>query len=107
MMKRFISIFFLIQAFFCQAVFAQSIEDYEARKARLEKEIETIDRQLSDNMSKRLSMLGEIVGDLSKYYPDLQQMITTISPLKEKTASIVEARAAQADIQGIRDALLK
>ena len=41
MMKRFISILFLIQAFFCQAVFTQSIEDYEARKARLEKEIET------------------------------------------------------------------
>ncbi len=62
---------------------------------------------LSDNMSKRLSMLGEIVGDLSKYYPDLQQTITIISPLEDKTASIVEARAAQADIQGIRDALLK
>ena len=60
MMKRFISILFLIQAFFCQAVFAQSIEDYEARKARLEKEIETIDRQLSDNMSKSRSELSKL-----------------------------------------------
>lgn len=62
---------------------------------------------LSDNMAKRLDMLGEIVGDLANYYPDLQQMVTTITPLKEKAASIAEARAAQADIQGIRDALLK
>ena len=60
MMKRLISILFLIQAFFCQTVFAQSIEDYEARKARLEKEIETIDRQLSDNMSKSRSELSKL-----------------------------------------------
>lgn len=62
---------------------------------------------LSENMEKRVSMLGEVVSDLSAYYPDLKQLGETISPLKEKVASYQEARAANAEIMGIRDALLK
>lgn len=62
---------------------------------------------LSDNMLKRVTMLEEVVADLASYYPDLQQLGTTISPLKEKVGTIQDARAANAEIMGIRDALLK
>ena len=62
---------------------------------------------LSANMEKRVSMLEEVVADLAAYYPDLKQLGETISPLKEKVNSIQEARAANAEIMGIRDALLK
>ena len=49
-----------------------------------------------------------IDGDIfTAYYPDLKQLGETISPLKEKVNSIQEARAANAEIMGIRDALLK
>lgn len=62
---------------------------------------------LSANMEKRVSILEEIVADLASYYPDLKQLGTTIAPLKEKVATIESARAANAEIMGIRDALLK
>lgn len=62
---------------------------------------------LSANMEKRVSILEEIVTDLASYYPDLKQLGTTIAPLKEKVATIESARAANAEIMGIRDALLK
>lgn len=62
---------------------------------------------LSDNMVKRVDMLGEVVADLGAYYPNLTQLGDIISPLKEKTASVKSARDANADIMGIRDALLK
>ena len=62
---------------------------------------------LSDNMLKRVTMLEEVVADLASYYPDLQQLGTTISPLKEKVGTIQDARAANAELMGIRDALLK
>ena len=62
---------------------------------------------LSANMEKRVSMLEEVVADLAAYYPDLKQLGETIAPLKEKVASIQSARAANAEIMGIRDALLK
>ena len=58
-------------------------------------------------MEKRVSMLEEVVADLAAYYPDLKQLGETIAPLKEKVASIQSARAANAEIMGIRDALLK
>ena len=54
-----------------------------------------------------VSMLEEVVADLAAYYPDLKQLGETIAPLKEKVASIQSARAANAEIMGIRDALLK
>lgn len=62
---------------------------------------------LSENMEKRVSMLEEVVADLSNYYPDLKQLGETISPLKEKVATIQSARAANSEIMGIRDSLLK
>ena len=62
---------------------------------------------LSTNIRKRVSMLEEVVADLAAYYPDLKQLGETIAPLKEKVASIQSARAANAEIMGIRDALLK
>lgn len=62
---------------------------------------------LSDNMVKRIEILNQIVADLATYYPDLTQLGTTISPLKNKMATIQDARAANAEIMGIRDALLK
>ena len=62
---------------------------------------------LSANMEKRVSMLEEVVADLANYYPDLKQLGTAISPLKEKVATIQDARAANAEITGIRDSLLK
>lgn len=62
---------------------------------------------LSDNMVKRVEILEQIVADLSAYYPEMKQLGETIAPLKEKTATIQDARAANAEILGIRDALLK
>ncbi len=62
---------------------------------------------LSENMEKRVKMLEEVVADLSEYYPDLKQLGEAISPLKEKVATIQSARAANAEIMGIRDSLLK
>lgn len=62
---------------------------------------------LSENMERRVVVLGEITADLSEYYPELGNLGSTIAPLKEKTATIQTARDANADIMGIRDALLK
>lgn len=62
---------------------------------------------LSENMLKRLDTLNQIVSDLSKYYPDLSQLGTTIAPLKDMVVSVNAARAAQKDIAAMRDALLK
>lgn len=62
---------------------------------------------LSDNMVKRIDILGQVISDLSNYYPDLKQLSETITPLKEKVATIQAARAANADIMAIRDALVK
>lgn len=62
---------------------------------------------LSENMMKRLETLQQIVGDLSKYYPDLAQMGETIAPLKDMVVSVSAARAAQKDIATMRDNLLK
>lgn len=62
---------------------------------------------LSDNMMKRLETLNQITADLTAYYPDLKELGETINPLKDKVSSINAARAANAEIMGIRDALLK
>lgn len=62
---------------------------------------------LSENMIKRLETLQQIVSDLSKYYPDLAQLGTTIAPLKDMVTSIETARASQQKIGDMRAALLK
>ncbi|MDR1879504.1 MAG: hypothetical protein LBQ78_01050 [Tannerellaceae bacterium] len=62
---------------------------------------------LTDNQLKRLDILGQITADLAAYYPDLAQLADIISPLKDKVASVKAARNANAEITGIRDALLK
>ena len=62
---------------------------------------------LSLNMEKRVEILQQIVSDLSAYYPNLTQLGETIAPLKEKTATIQEARNANAEIISIRDTLLQ
>jgi len=62
---------------------------------------------LSENMEKRIETLGEITSDLSEYYPEMKSLGETIVPLKDKVTSIQAARDANADIMGIRDALLK
>ncbi|WP_455628734.1 hypothetical protein [Parabacteroides chinchillae] len=68
---------------------------------------DAISAGLSDNMIKRLDTLQQIVGDLSKYYPDLSQLGETIAPLKEMVVSVNAARAAQKDIEAMRTNLLK
>lgn len=62
---------------------------------------------LSENMEKRIEMLGEITGDLSEYYSEMKSLGETILPLKDKVTSIQAARDANADIMGIRNSLLK
>lgn len=62
---------------------------------------------LSENMIKRLETLQQIVSDLSKYYPDLAQLGTTIAPLKDMVTSVETARASQQKIGDMRAALLK
>ena len=41
-------------------VFAQDTKEYEVRKARLEKEISIIDRQLAENASRTNSLLSDL-----------------------------------------------
>lgn len=62
---------------------------------------------LSENMTKRLEILQQITSDLAKYYPDLEQLGTTIAPLSEMVVSVNAARAAQKDIEAMRTNLLK
>ncbi|MCD7976961.1 MAG: hypothetical protein LUG51_07315 [Tannerellaceae bacterium] len=62
---------------------------------------------LSENMEKRVGVLLEITEDLSTYYPDLKNVGTTIAPLQTMTATITTDRNSNAEITGIRDALLK
>ncbi|MDR1344733.1 MAG: hypothetical protein LBJ39_05200 [Tannerellaceae bacterium] len=62
---------------------------------------------LTENQMKRLEILGQIVGDLSAYYPDLAQLGEILAPLNDKLTSIQAARNANAEIIAIRDALLK
>jgi hypothetical protein len=62
---------------------------------------------LSDNMYKRLETLSQITADLTVYYPDLKVLGETISPLKDKLSTVQTARDANAEITGIRDALVK
>lgn len=62
---------------------------------------------LSENMIKRLETLQQIVSDLSKYYPDLAQLGTTIAPLKDMVTSVETARTSQQKIGDMRAALLK
>lgn len=62
---------------------------------------------LSENMEKRIEVLGEITGDLSEYYPELKGLGDSLMPLKDKVTSIQGARDANAEITGIRDGLLK
>ncbi len=62
---------------------------------------------LSQNMERRLEMLGETASDLSVYYPDLADLQAKIIPLKDKVGTINEARSNRDDIMATRDALLK
>ncbi|MDR2496401.1 MAG: hypothetical protein LBD21_04660 [Tannerellaceae bacterium] len=62
---------------------------------------------LSDNMLKRFDILGEIVGDISAYYPELKTLNETLSLLPDKLTSVDTARKANAEISGIRNQLLK
>jgi hypothetical protein len=62
---------------------------------------------LTDNQLKRLEILSQITADLAAYYPDLKQAGEIISPLKDKVTSVRAAREANAEIIGIRDALLQ
>lgn len=62
-MRRFfhiLAIVVLAAAVSRPAVFAQNVKAQEDKKARLEKEIEQINRQLSDNASKSRSMLSKL-----------------------------------------------
>ncbi|MDH6359101.1 hypothetical protein [Parabacteroides sp. PF5-9] len=62
---------------------------------------------LSANMERRVELLGEITNDISSYYPEMKTLGETILPLKDKVSSIQAARSANAEIMGIREALLK
>lgn len=62
---------------------------------------------LSENMEKRVAVLGEITSDLSAYYPELTSLAAVLTPLKDQPISIQAAREANADILAIRDGLLK
>lgn len=61
MFRRVLYPFFLLSMLFSWLpAGAQDIKEHEARKARLEKDIELIDRQLSENRSKSQSMLSRL-----------------------------------------------
>ena len=58
------------------------------------------------NMSS-LEILQQITSDLAKYYPDLEQLGTTIAPLKEMVTTVNIARESKAKIEEMRATLLK
>ncbi|WP_165154009.1 hypothetical protein [Parabacteroides sp. ZJ-118] len=62
---------------------------------------------LSENMEKRLEILQQITADLAKYYPDLEQLGTTIAPLSDMVATLNTARESKAKIEEMRANLLK
>lgn len=62
---------------------------------------------LSANMEKRLEILQQITADLAKYYPDLEQLGTTIAPLNEMVTSVNMARESRTKIEEMRSSLLK
>ena len=52
-------------------------------------------------------MIQQITADLAKYYPDLEQLGTTIAPLSGMVATINTARESKAKIEEMRANLLK
>ncbi|WP_455633526.1 hypothetical protein, partial [Parabacteroides sp.] len=62
---------------------------------------------LSENMEKRLEILQQITADLAKYYPDLDQLGTTIAPLSGMVTTVNMARESKAKIEEMRASLLK
>ena len=56
---KLIITFFLLLSVTARAS-AQSTKEYEQRKARLEKEISIIDRQLAENNSKSTSLMADL-----------------------------------------------
>ncbi|WP_455621530.1 hypothetical protein [Parabacteroides sp.] len=62
---------------------------------------------LSENMEKRLEILQQITADLAKYYPDLDQLGTTIAPLSGMVTTVNMARESRAKIEEMRANLLK
>ena len=62
---------------------------------------------LSENMEKSIGIIQQITADLAKYYPDLEQLGTTIAPLSGMVATINTARESKAKIEEMRANLLK
>ena len=68
---------------------------------------DAISAGLSENMEKRISIIQQITADLAKYYPDLEQLGTTIAPLNGMVATVNTARESKAKIEEMRANLLK
>ena len=68
---------------------------------------DAISAGLSENMEKRIGISQQITADLAKYYPDLEQLGTTIAPLSGMVATINTARESKAKIEEMRANLLK
>ena len=68
---------------------------------------DAISAGLSENMEKRIGIIQQITADLAKYYPDLEQLGTTIAPLSGMVATINTARESKAKIEEMRANLLK
>lgn len=68
---------------------------------------DAISAGLSENMEKRIDIIQQITADLAKYYPDLEQLGTTIAPLSGMVATINTARESKAKIEEMRANLLK
>jgi flagellar hook-basal body complex protein FliE len=68
---------------------------------------DAISAGLSENMEKRIGIIQQITADLAKYYPDLEQLGTTIAPLSGMVATINMARESKAKIEEMRANLLK
>ena len=58
-------------------------------------------------LEKRIGIIQQITADLAKYYPDLEQLGTTIAPLSGMVATINTARESKAKIEEMRANLLK
>jgi hypothetical protein len=54
-----------------------------------------------------IGIIQQITADLAKYYPDLEQLGTTIAPLSGMVATINTARESKAKIEEMRANLLK
>ena len=85
---------------------ADAIRLYERENHTVKSNMTALHDHTKD-MQKIIGIIQQITADLAKYYPDLEQLGTTIAPLSGMVATINTARESKAKIEEMRANLLK